>query len=596
MTTNLFIASDTSNHGNSNPLVTGSFLSMSDNLLSSGGGNSFTSVNTRFGCSSSNLPGSGNIVVGNGEWLINQDINPQKFAADARATIDNVTSRIFSRLYEKFVSEGGNNSTNGSLVADGNPFADGGNPFGEGNLPEIPLLDFLRSRFGENFPMPSGEAADFLPENFPNGVNNSFGGSPSAGSGNSSSNTEGSSSNLFTGGRTPYVGNPFAGGRNPLSGGGSPSASSGNSTNGDSDRTTVTGGNPFSSGGNPFGGGSSTSDTEEANRNTSTSSPGSIRDTLSGALDFVLDLSGRFNRMGSNSLFGDGGNSTPLQTPDDLLRLFRTDMTAFGRTVEEFTDFVGDNNPFAGAVGENTSASGNNELFKFLGWALDGLLPLSGTPNVFQTPPGELPLGYGNRDFGDGNAAIGNANRDYGDFNASIGNNNWNWDSSTNNATIGNGNWNWISASDNKTVGNGNWYLDHSSDNSTFGNGNWNFGSDNSTLGNGNFNFGTNNLVIGNGNWVFTNNSIVIGNGNWSVVMENTPSHTATISGLLERLDTLILGMEIKGAIDNLVESTVQNMGSVFYGLTDDLSASGKETFNRVILSPDAEVLEMSIW
>ncbi|GJD16775.1 hypothetical protein RIVM261_017310 [Rivularia sp. IAM M-261] len=580
------------------------------------------------GRSSSNfrsLSLSGNIIVGNNASVIPGD-NPQSFATQARNALDKFVTVVFDRLNDKFVSEGGDKKT--YSVANENPFANGNNPFGEGNMPELPARDFLVSQFGENYPMPSEDASNFLQENFPDGVNYMpFGGSPLGSEGGTvtdgsslpvnggnvsvdgSSNPSTGVSDLYLTDNSPSVDS----GDDSLiaaadTGNPPPSLDSGNSVTGGGSGSS--GGNPFgggaSSGGNPFGGGASGGSGNPITGGGSDNpfAGASVNETLSGTLDFVLDLRESFRSMGSNSLFGgNSGNESPLNSPSELLRLFRSDMAGFGLTVESFTNFVGENNPFAGTdnpfAGGNPFASNENEtaiekldgrLFQFLGWALEGLLPFTGTANIFQTPEGELPIGYGNRDFGSGNATIGNANRDYGTNNASIGNNNWNWDAATGNATIGNGNWNF--SSDNKTVGNGNWNLDYSSGSNTFGNGNWNIGSNNSTLGNGNYNFGNNNLVIGDGNWVFTSNSIVIGNGNWSVVLDNTPANQLTVSSLLEKVNNLALGAEIKSVVDDLVSTTVTKMGNVFYGLTDDFDSSEKETFDKVIRNTDAYTTE----
>ncbi|OKH34892.1 hypothetical protein NIES2101_38265 [Calothrix sp. HK-06] len=590
--------------------------SSSDSLL---GGVSLGKSSSNFG----SLSLSGNIIVGDNASVIPGD-NPQRFATQARDALDKFVTVIFDRLNDKFVKEGGDKKT--YSVANENPFANGNNPFGEGNMPELPARDFLVSQFGENYPMPSEDASNFLQENFPDGVNYMpFGGSPLGSEGGTV--TDGSSSPV-NGGNVSVdgSGNPSTGASDLYLTGNSPTVDSGDNsliaaadagnppTNLDSGNSVTSGGSA-SGGGNPFGGGASGGSgnpiTGGGSGNPITGGGSdnpfvgaSVNETLSGTLNYVLDLRESFRSMGSNSLFGgNSGNESPLKSPSDLLRLFRSDMAGFGLTIESFTNFVGENNPFAGSdnpfAGTNPFATTGDEtsiekldgrLFKFLGWALDGVLPLTGTPNVFQTPEGELPIGYGNRDFGSGNAVIGNANRDYGTNNASIGNNNWNWDNATGNATIGNGNWNF--SSDNKTVGNGNFNLDYSSGSNTFGNGNWNIGSNNSTLGNGNYNFGNNNLVIGDGNWVFTSNSIVIGNGNWSVVLDNTPANQLTVSSLLEKVNNLALGAEIKSVVDDLVSTTVTKMGNVFYGLTDEFDSSEKATFDKVIRNKDAYTME----
>ena len=609
-------SSSTSLNQNASPLATTS-LSGGTNLLANSNPLAISNSSSFSGRSSSQ-PSSGssaiggNIITGNGEWVI-KGIDQKRFASLVQNTLDNFTSTIFDRLNDKYISENGDQLTSSAVIKQ-NPFANGNNPFGEGNQPVLPALDFLKSQYGENFPLPSGNASDLA-----SGVSdNPFGGgaNPVTGGGSSAIGLAGDNSVVVTGDGS---GNPLSGGANPGGDGSSTiaiAASPDSPPNTGSTNPLAAGGsgggsNPLAAGGsgsssNPFASGGSggmgnpldgTSNFDITSILGDTSKA-SDKEILSKVLDFTLDFAGSLNSMGSNSPVGSiGGNDSPLKTPSDLLRLYRSDMTAFGLTVDSFTNFTGENNPFAGTSNPFAGSQGSGglaeqeaRLTKFLGWALDGLLPFTGRPNVFQTNEGELPLGYGNRDFGTGNAIIGNANRDYGKNNGSIGNNNWNWDSTTNNASVGSGNFNF--GSDNKTVGNANFSLDNSNDNNTFGNGNWNIGSGNSTLGNGNYNFGNNNLVIGNGNKVFTSNSIVIGNGNWSVVMENNATNLASISTIVEKMNTLSLGTEIKGVVDNLVDTTVKKMGNLFYGLTKDFDQSQKQTFDNVIREKDTYSLE----
>ncbi len=589
----------TSLNQNSNSLTTnlpssaGNLLAKAGELLASNSSSSTGS--TLFGRSSSPFSAGssalgGNVIIGDGKWVAT-GIDQNIVSLLAENTVSNFTNIIFDRLEAKYVSEGGDKLTGGSTVTNENPFANGNNPFGEGNFPSLPALDILKSQYGENFPLPSGDATNFGT----GGSGSPFGGSNTVTDGSSDIGLAGGdnpvtgdgSDNLFVSENNPVTDSIAIAGENTLTSGGSGNPFAG----GGSENSFAGGGsgNPFAGGGsgNPFSGDISKLIIGDVSGNLST------KDTLSGVLDKISNFSDSLSSM--SSIGGTDSNESPFETPSDLLRLFRSGMASFGLTVDSFTNVTGENNPFAGSsnpfAGTNPFASGNTEqdsqLFKFLGWALDGLLPFTGRPNVFQTPEGELPLGYGNRDFGSGNATIGNANRDYGSNNGSIGNNNWNWDWATNNASIGNGNFNF--GSYNKTVGNGNWSLDNSSDNKTLGNGNWNIGSDNSTLGNGNFNFGSNNLVIGDGNWVFTSNSIVIGNGNWSVVMENTPTNLASVSSIVEKMETLAIGSEIKTVVDNLVDTAVKKMGSAFYGLTTDFDDSQLSTFDKVIRAEDSD-------
>jgi len=559
---------------------------------------------TRGSSSSNNFQGSsgilGNILISNGQWVTDNQTPPDRFSSAVTDTFDRAIDVVFDKLRNRLpLNEAKDPSTT-------NPFADGNNPFGEGNEPKLPGLDYLKSVYGEQFPLPSGES-NFLAggtgtETQPGdgdestGTYNPFGeggatpnpgddllastGNPFAGGGSGNPFAGGGSGNPFAGGS----GNPFAGGGsgNPTAGGGSGNPTAGGGS-----------GNPFAGGsGNPFAGGSAQFDITKLifggnlpsslNSGDSSSPQQSPLETLKNVQSGILNFTQNLNSSNGDSFFG--GNNTPFKTPSDLLTLFRNDMYSFNSGVNTVNEL---------ANSDESAASGSNPLSIFSGVgtpdqeipydiisvALDGILPFNGSDNVFMTPEGEIPIGYGNKDFGRDNATIGNANWDYGNSNATIGNANWNWDSSRDNATIGNGNWHLDNSSSNETIGNGNWYWNSTRDNATLGNGNWGFGSNNTTIGNGNWDFGNNNLVIGNGNRVFTNNSIVIGNGNWSVVLDKS---TTGGGDLLAQLDTLLLGVGTKSAADDLVGSLMDKLGEVFQPLTTDLQASGLNTFNHL--------------
>ncbi|MGB3641828.1 MAG: hypothetical protein WBA39_30270, partial [Rivularia sp. (in: cyanobacteria)] len=373
--------------------------------------------------------------------------------------------------------------------------------------------------------------------------------------------------NPFAGGEGE---NPFAGGEgeNPFAGGEGENPIAENN-NGDSSPS-------FDMLGMIFGEDLPFLNASEGDEGYSTIPSQSTSEILKGVRNSLLIFNAKLNSSGA---FGEG-NDTPLQTPNDLLTLFRNDMFSFNNSANSFQGLVGDDNPFSSGeynpFGEGTLAE---EIpFDILNVALDGLLPFNGNENVFSTPEGEIPIGNGNQDFGSENAVIGNANWNYGNLNATIGNGNWNWDDAIHNVTVGNGNWHLDFSADNKTVGNGNWYWDSSSDNTTLGNGNWNFGDNNTTIGNGNWDFGNNNTVIGNGNRVYTDNSIVIGNGNWSVVVDKS----AEIGeDLLGELETIAMGIGVKSSANMLVDSVMGKMGEIFQPLTEDFDESALNTYNE---------------
>lgn len=304
----------------------------------------------------------------------------------------------------------------------------------------------------------------------------------------------------------------------------------------------------------------------------------SSSETLRIVQDDLLNFTKTVNSATGTKLFS--SNNTPLKSASDLLTLYKNDILSAN---------TGINKQLGGGSGDpysNLPSGGGSQAVQpptdILSTVLGGLLPFSGADNIFNTPEGGIPVGYGNKDFGSNNAVIGNANWNYGNSNASVGNANWNWESTKNNATIGNGNWHLDSSQNNKTIGNGNWYWESTSDNVTLGNGNWDFGNNNTTIGNGNWDFGSNNTVIGTANKVFTSNSLVIGNGNWSVIIDK--SNTAA-GDFLGKLDNLVLSIGIKDAADGLVNSLFGKFADAFQPLTSDFSASTRKTYDSLFYS-----------
>ncbi len=591
---------------------------MNSNTVSGDQGNSnnknYPSTNTRnnpFANNSDNIY-PGNTVIGSGQWIIPGAISRENFASLVGNTFDGVIDTIFQRLRERLPLEESKNQFGASnpFAGGNNPFADGRNPFGEGNLPEVPAYDSLVSQ-NKNYPLPPDETLDFLRGKSSSNQTNTTssdgnnltsiynpvteGGNPNSNedllvSSNLSGNTLSTNDNTLSTNE-----NPLATTSNLVTDNSTQSTSSNLSTNnnqfasfgGQGNNTTGASSNTstqpeFDVVNFIFGGSApslNSSSNEPSNTNLSPVSSNSqvLRNVQTGLTNFTKTFS---SNIAANPF---GGNTTPLQTPSDLLRLFRTDMYTFNRSANAFSELLGKDNPFGGGNKFVNDSNIGETPFDIISVALEGILPFSGSgENVFTTSESELPIGNGNRDFGSENASIGNANWNYGKSIASVGNGNWNLNSTQNNATIGNGNWHWDKSENNKTVGNGNWYWDETNDNSTLGNGNWNFGNDNTTIGNGNWNFGSNNTVIGNGNRVFTSNSIVIGNGNWSVVVDKSSSGA---NNLLNQLDSFVLSMGIKDTANNLVNTVMNSMGKDFLALTGNVSESGMQTYNRIILS-----------
>ncbi len=537
----------------------------------------------------------GNIIIGNGQWIVDEETTQESLISEVKSDVDGRIDSLFDKLRDRLpLDQEKEESKNGNPFTEENPFADDKNPFGEGEFTPPPAYEVLEST-QENFPLPSQDVVDEIKsvEN-ENPVVEKENLSTDE-SDNSSSNYQDSNFTVDKEGENPFAveedENPFAGGESK---------------------------NPFAveEGENPFAGGESKNPfavEENGNKNSSESfdvvgmiagdelpflnaSEGDynysaiVNQSTSETLRVVRDNLLRFNaNLSYPGAFGDG-NDTPLQTPNDLLTLFRNDMFSFNNSANSFQELIDEDNPFTS--GEFNLGEGSDEIpFDIINVALDGLLPFNGSENVFSTPEGEIPIGNGNQDFGYENAVIGNANWNYGNHNATIGNANWNWDNTKNNSTVGNGNWHLDFTADNKTIGNGNWYWDSSSKNTTLGNGNWYFGNNNTTIGNGNWDFGNNNTVIGNGNRIYTDNSIVIGNGNWSVVIDKSAE---IADDLLGELEMITMGIGVKKSANMLVDSVMNKVGEIFQPLTEDLDESALNTYKEKFLDSSVDMSFLS--
>ncbi|MGB3761177.1 MAG: hypothetical protein WBA07_33195, partial [Rivularia sp. (in: cyanobacteria)] len=430
-------------------ISTSSSFSISDNILE-GGIKSALNI--------------GNVIIGNGQWIVDDETTQESLISSVKANVDGRMNSLFDQLRDRLPLNDVEEST-GNPFTEENPFADGENPFGDEEFTPPPGY--------ENSPLPSqdivddiksvqdSETDDSVVEDFNPIVESETDNSVIEDS-NPTEESE-TDNSVVDSGENPFAGGGEGGG-NPFAGGGeNPIAENDNGSSPSFDMLGMIFGEDL-----PF------LNASEGDDGYSTIPSQSTNETLKAVRNSLLIFNAK---LSSSVAFGEG-NDTPLQTPNDLLTLFRNDMFSFNNSANSFQGLVGDDNPFSSGeynpFGEGTLAE---EIpFDILNVALDGLLPFNGNENVFSTPEGEIPIGNGNQDFGCDNAVIGNANWNYGDSNAVIGNGNWNWDDAIHNVTVGNGNWHLDFSADNKTVGNGNWYWDSSSDNTTLGNGNWNFG------------------------------------------------------------------------------------------------------------------------
>ncbi|KAB8332086.1 hypothetical protein SD80_021525 [Scytonema tolypothrichoides VB-61278] len=507
--------------------TTNTFAGAANNPYAGGGGQPFGSL--------------GNVVVGESQWIIGTEITPERFSKAINYTVEELVDSVIGKLSNRIYQSGITISSGG-----GNPFAGGNNPFGTTNAP---ALDYLKQAYGTNFPIPKSAenlVTSVYSQTLPGGSGTTSGASAGTTSGASAGTTSGASAGI----QGASGGNPLVPTNNTAIAPGSilqqPSV----------DIVQVLFGQDLKG----AGGSKSSSD------------------ILRIVQDDLLNFTKTVNSATGKKLFS--GNNTPLKSPSDLLTLYKNDIVSANTSINTGTQNSGGdpyNNVFA-----NSGSQAVQPPTDILYTVFSGLLPFSGTDNIFNTPEGGIPIGYGNKDFGGNNAVIGNANWNYGQSNASIGNANWNWDSTKNNTTIGNGNWHLDFSQNNRTIGNGNWYWESTKDNVTLGNGNWDFGNNNTTIGNGNWDFGSNNTIIGNGNHVFTSNSVVIGDGNWSVIIDK--SNTAA-GDFLGKLDNLVLSVGIKDAADNLVNSLFSKFADALYPLTSDLGESGLKTYNQLFYS-----------
>jgi hypothetical protein len=497
------------------PGSTNTFAGSANNPYAGGGGQPFASL--------------GNVVVGEGQWIIGKENTPERFSKAINFTVEQLVDSVIDKLSYKISQSGITISSSG-----GNPFAGGNNPF---STTSAPALDYLKQAYGTNFPIPKS-AESLLTSVYSQTL-------PSA------SGTSGAS-----------AGTSVAGGSNPLVPTNNTAIAPGSIPQQPSiDIVQVLFGQDLKGAGG-------------------SSSPSDI---LRIVQDDLLNFTKTVNSATGKKLFS--GNNTPLKSPSDLLTLYKNDILSANTSINTGTQNISNGDPYSNVFAGSATQGGSQAVqppTDVLYTVLGGLLPFSGTDNIFNTPEGGIPIGYGNKDFGSNNAVIGNANWNYGQSNVSVGNANWNWDSTKNNATIGNGNWHLESSQNNRTIGNGNWYWESTSDNVTLGNGNWDFGNNNTTIGNGNWDFGSNNTIIGTGNHVFTSNSLVIGDGNWSVIIDK--SNTAA-GEFLGKLDNLVLSMGIKDAGDNLVNSLFTKFADAFQPLTGNLGESGLKTYNQLFYS-----------
>ncbi len=94
----------------------------------------------------------GNIIVGNGQWIVGEETTKESLTSQAKADVDGRMNSLFDRLRDRLPLNDVEEESTGNPFTDENPFANGENPFGEGEFTPPPGY--------ENSPLPSQDIVD----------------------------------------------------------------------------------------------------------------------------------------------------------------------------------------------------------------------------------------------------------------------------------------------------------------------------------------------------------------------------------------------------------------------------------------------------
>ena len=93
----------------------------------------------------------GNIVIGNGQWIVDDETTQESLTAEVKADVDERIASLFDKLRDRLPLNETEEEA-GNPFTEENPFANGENPFGEEEFTPPPGY--------ENSPLPSQEIVD----------------------------------------------------------------------------------------------------------------------------------------------------------------------------------------------------------------------------------------------------------------------------------------------------------------------------------------------------------------------------------------------------------------------------------------------------
>ena len=80
----------------------------------------------------------GNIVIGNGKWIVDEQTTQESLIAEAKADVDGRIDSLFNKLRDRLPLNDDKQESAGNPFTEENPFANDKNPFGEGEFSPPP--------------------------------------------------------------------------------------------------------------------------------------------------------------------------------------------------------------------------------------------------------------------------------------------------------------------------------------------------------------------------------------------------------------------------------------------------------------------------
>ncbi|MBV6627269.1 MAG: hypothetical protein KI793_30745, partial [Rivularia sp. (in: Bacteria)] len=130
--------------------------------------NSSISISASFSSSGNTFDGGiksaldiGNVVIGNGQWIIDDETTQESLIAEVRTDVDERIDSLFNKLRDRLPLNETEEKSAGNPFTEENPFAGGENPFGEeeftpppgyvnSSLPSQEIVDNIKSVKEEN--------------------------------------------------------------------------------------------------------------------------------------------------------------------------------------------------------------------------------------------------------------------------------------------------------------------------------------------------------------------------------------------------------------------------------------------------------------